>query len=313
VPLDPQVDAFLQQVAAEGGPPLTALTPDEARLGPYRTLALGGEADPIGPVREHAVAVDGATITVRTYTPPTPGPHPIVVFFHGGGWVICDLDTHDTLCRMLCAGADAVVASVGYRLAPEHRFPTAPHDAFAGLQWVVTHARELGGDPARVALCGDSAGGNLSAVVSQMARDRGGPALAFTALIYPATDMTADDDAMRTNATGYFLETADMEWFMGHYLDETQRADPLASPARATSHAGLPPCFITTCEYDPLRDQGERYGALLAAAGVPVEVKRYDGMVHAVAVLGGVIDGGRRMVDDVADRLRLALHGSGVR
>jgi acetyl esterase len=158
-------------------------------------------------------------------------------------------------------------------------------------------------------VCGDSAGGNLSAVVAQMARDAGGPAIAFQALIYPAVDLTAEGGSMTENARGYFLEEESMTWFMNHYLSPTDRSQPMASPALHPDLSNLPPCFIATCEYDPLRDQGEAYGAALRASGVQAEVKRYDGLIHASATLTGVLDGGRQLVADVSDRLHTALHG----
>jgi acetyl esterase len=189
-------------------PPLSSLTPQEARAVIAEMVALGGESGPVGEVRDHVVPVDGGSIALRTYVPAGAGLHPIVVFFHGGGWVIGDLDSHDPMCRHLCAGADCLVASVDYRLAPEHGFPTAPRDSLVALRWVVAHAEQLGGDPTRVAVCGDSAGGNLSAVVSLMARDDGGPHLSFAALIYPATDMITEDDAIRDNATTSMTSSA---------------------------------------------------------------------------------------------------------
>jgi acetyl esterase len=230
------------------------------------------------------------------------------MFFHGGGWVICSLESHDNVARAICKDAAAVVVSVDYRMAPEFKFPTAANDCFAATKWVADNAASLGGDASRLAVCGDSAGGNLSAVVSQMARDAGGPALTFAALIYPAVDMTDDGGSMKENASGYFLETEDMEWFMNHYLSADERAHPLASPLLHADLSGLPAAFITTCEFDPLRDQGEAYGAALRANGGQAENKRYDTMIHGVCNMAGVIDGGREMVADVSARLRTALH-----
>jgi acetyl esterase len=232
-----------------------------------------------------------------------------VVFFHGGGWVICSLDTHDNLARDICRAADAVVVSVDYRMAPEYRYPTAVHDSYAATKWVADNAASLDVDATRLALCGDSAGGNLSAVVSQLARDSGGPAIKFTALIYPAVDMTAKGGSMDDNATGYFLDIDSMDWFMNHYLDEADKAEAKASPLLHADLSGLPACFIATCEYDPLRDQGEAYGEALRANGVHVVTKRYDGLIHAAANMTGVLDGGRQLVDDVGAQLRAALHG----
>jgi acetyl esterase len=232
-----------------------------------------------------------------------------VVFFHGGGFVIGDLDSHDNLARTLCRDAQAVVVAVAYRMGPEHRFPAAPNDSFAATRWVAEHAAELGGDASRLAVCGDSAGGNLSAVVTQLARDAGGPAIRFAALIYPTVDMTLTGGSLDENAKGYFLEKDDMDWFMSHYLNsDDDRPSLLASPALHPNLAGLPPCFITTCEFDPLRDEGEAYGATLRANGIAAENKRYDGLIHGAASMAGLVDGGRQMLADVGDRLRTALH-----
>lgn len=312
MPLDPQVDALLTQLAAAGAPPLQEQTVADARAGMVLMRALDGEPIAVAAVNDISIPVDaeGTTIGGRVYTPEGEGPHPVVVFFHGGGWVIGDLDSHDNTARAIARDASAVVVAVDYRLAPEHRFPTAPYDCYAATAWVAEHAAELGADGSRLALCGDSAGGNLSAVVSQLARERGGPAIAFTALIYPAVDMTATGGSIDENAKGFFLERETMDWFGGHYIDASQHGDVLASPLLNPDLSGLPPAFITTAEFDPLRDQGEAYGAALAAAGVSAEVKRYDGLIHAVANMTVAVDGGRQMVADVADRLRAALHGA---
>ena len=271
---------------------------------------MAGDPIEVGAVRHIAIPVDGADIGARVYSPEGDGPHPVVMFFHGGGWVICSLDTHDNLARAICRDAAAVVVSVDYRLAPEFRYPTAALDCFAATKWVAENASSLGVDADRLAVCGDSAGGNLSAVVSHMAREAGGPAISFAALIYPAVDMTAKGGSLDDNATGYFLETAGMEWFMGHYLSEEERAETMASPLLHEDLSGLPPCFIATCELDPLRDEGEAYAAALKAAGCHVESKRYDGLIHAAATLTGVLDLGRQLVADVSSHLRSALHPS---
>lgn len=311
MPLDPDVEALLGQLAASGAPPIHEVSVDEARAmaDSEPMLALAGERIEVGAVRDIKIPVQGAEIGARVYTPAGDGPHPLVVFFHGGGWVICSLDSHDNLARSICRDAEAIVVSVDYRMAPEHQFPTAAHDAFAATQWVAANAASFGGDPTRLAVCGDSAGGNLSAVVTQMAHDAGGPAIKFAALIYPVVDMTAQGGSLIENSKGYFLEEESMIWFMNHYATEADRADPLASPALRHDLAGLPPCFITTCEYDPLRDQGEAYGDALRANGVAAETKRYNGLIHASANMTGVLEGGRKMVADVGARLRAALHG----
>ena len=308
MPLHPQVEALMNQMAALGAPPIHEQSVADARASINAMTALGRPGIAVASVRDITIPVAGASIGARVYKPEGAGPHPVVVFFHGGGFAVGDLDSHDDVARAIARDAAAVVVAVDYRLAPEHPFPAAPNDCIAATRWIAAHAADFDGDARRLAVCGDSAGGNLSAVVAQQARDAGGPAIAFAALIYPATDITDDGGSMKENATGYFLDDAAIQWFMNHYIAESQMTDPLASPALHPNLAGLPPTFITTCEFDPLRDQGEAYGAALRAAGVPVEVKRYDGMIHGVANMTGAIDGGREMVDDVADRLRRALH-----
>jgi acetyl esterase len=308
MPIDPQVEGLLSEIAALGAPPIHQLSVADARTVSEGMTALAGEPIEVGSVDNITIPVDGAEIAARVYTPEGHGPHPIVMFFHGGGWVICSLDTHDNITRAICRDAEAIVVSVDYRMAPEHRFPTAVHDCFAATRWVAKNAASLGGDADRLAVCGDSAGGNLSAVVSQMARDSGGPTITYAALIYPAVDMTRKGGSLDENASGYFLETDGMEWFMNHYITDAEKADVKASPLLHSNLAGLPDCFIATCEYDPLRDEGEAYGDALRANGVHVENKRYEGLIHGAANMTGVLDGGRRLVSDVAAHLRSALH-----
>ncbi len=309
MPIHPQVEGLLREMAAQEAPPIHELSVSEARTVAEELVALGGDPIEVGSIEDIMIPVGGADIGARVYTPEGAGPHPVVMFFHGGGWVICSLDSHDNVARAICRDATAVVVSVDYRMAPEFRFPTAAHDCFAATRWMAANAESLNGDGSRLAVCGDSAGGNLSAVVSQMARDAGGPAVTFAALIYPAVDMTALGGSLDENAKGFFLERDGMEWFMNHYLSPEERADPLASPLLHPNLSDLPPCFITTCEFDPLRDEGEAYGAALRARGVHAENKRYEGLIHGAVNMAGVLDGGRQMVADVADRLRTALHG----
>jgi acetyl esterase len=308
VPIDPQVEGLLAEFAALDAPPIYELSVADARTVAEGMTALAGEPIEVAAVDDITIPVDGAEVGARVYTPQGDGPHPVVMFFHGGGWVICSLDTHDNVARAICRDAEAVVVSVDYRMAPEFKFPTAAHDCFAATKWVAANAPSLGADASRLAVCGDSAGGNLSAVVSQMARDAGGPAVSYAALIYPAVDMTRKGGSLEENAKGYFLETDGMEWFMNHYLAEAERADVLASPLLHENLAGLPDTFIATCEFDPLRDEGEAYGDALRASGVHVEQKRYDGLIHGAINMTGVLDGGRQLVADTAAHLRAALH-----
>jgi acetyl esterase len=309
MPLDPQVDALLNQMATAGAPPIASQTVEEARAMAMSFVGTAGEEVPVASTRDIRIPVGDAQISARVYTPEGRGPHPVVMFFHGGGFVICGLDTHDNMARTICRDADAVVVSVDYRMAPEYPFPTAPKDCFAATQWVAAHASELDADGSRLAVAGDSAGGNLSAVVTQMARDAGGPDIRYAALIYPGTDMNATGGSMETNAKSYFLEREDIDWFIGHYIpNEADRGNPLASPVRHPNLAGLPACFIATCEFDPLADQGDEYGERLRANGVSVETKCYPGLIHGSASMAGIIDGGREILTDVGSHLHRALH-----
>ncbi len=307
MPLDPQIKVLLDQMAALNAPPLHTLPPEFARMAIKAGPSAAIEGAPVGRVENRTIPGPTGEIPVRIYTPEGVGPFPTLVYFHGGGWVICDLDTHDALCRDLTNGAGCVTVSVDYRLAPESKFPAAVDDCVAAMEWVAAHAGEIGGDSARLAVGGDSAGGNLAAVVAQVARQRGGPKLGFQLLIYPATDFTADTDSIRENSEGYFLTHDDMVWFRDHYLPSLdERTNPLASPMLAPDLSGLPPALVITAEYDPLRDEGEQYGQRLREAGVPVTISRYDGMVHGFLSLAAGLDGGRRGIDEAASALRAA-------
>ena len=308
MPVHPEVQAFLDAQAQIEAPPITEQTPEMAREG-YRATA-----EAIGPGPEmHSVAdrtIDGpaGTIALRVYRPSAEGNLPILIYYHGGGWVIGDLDTHDRACRELAEGSGCLVVSVDYRLAPEAPFPAAVDDCYAALEWVAAHAGELGGDAKRLAVGGDSAGGNLSAVMCLLARDRGGPEIAFQLLVYPAVDMRFAHASVEENGEGYVLTKDHMSFFRGHYMPEdADLEDPRASPLLAESHEGLPPALILTAEFDPLRDEGEAYGAALHAAGVPVEVSRYDGQVHIFFQLTPMLEGARRAMKEACDALEEAL------
>jgi acetyl esterase len=242
---------------------------------------------------------------VRIYWPSeTPG-LPILVYFHGGGWVLCNLDTHDETCRSLAKQASCIVVSVDYRLAPEHRFPAAVEDCHAATKWVAENARSLGGDASRLAIGGDSAGGNLTASVALLARERGGPSLAHQLMIYPVTDARFDTQSYRDNGEGMFLTTNAMRWFWEQYLPTpADGANPHASPLRAEDLRGLPPATVITAEMDPLRDEGEAYGRRLGEAGVPVEVRRYDGVIHGFFGMTLVLEKARDATSYAANRLR---------
>ena len=308
--LHPQMKAILDQAAASGAKPFHDMTPVEARKA-IETMfsAFRGEPAPFGKIENRAIPGADGNIDVRIYTPAGAGPFGALVYFHGGGWVIGDLDSWDTLCRSLSADSGCVVVSVDYRLAPEHKFPAGPEDCYAATSWVAKNAAALGIDPKRIGVGGDSAGGNLAAVVSQMARDRGGPAIKFQLLIYPATDAGLDTPSQREFAEdGYVLSRKDMEWFWGHYLrDPKDVENPQVSPARASSLKGLPPALVILAAIDPLRDEGESYAARLQQDGVPTECRLYEGVTHGFVSMAAMLDEGKKAVADMCDRLGAAL------
>jgi acetyl esterase len=308
MPLDPQTKALLDQVAAAGGPPLDSLTPEQARTMFAAMRELAGPPEPVSGVVDRTVPGPAGAIRVRMYTPAGTGPFPALVYFHGGGWVIGSLDSLDSPCRSLANAAGCAVISVDYRLAPEHKFPAAAEDCYAATYYVVQNAAALNVDPGRIAVGGDSAGGNLAAVVTLMARDRGGPALAFQLLVYPVTNHDYETASYQDNAEGYLLTKSLMVWFWNHYLrDETDGRNSYASPLRAESLGGLPPALVVTAGYDPLRDEGEAYAARLREAGVRAETRRCDDTIHGFFQLAGVLDLGRQMVADAGAALREAL------
>ena len=307
MPLDPQAQKVADALAALNLKPVEESTPVEARESMRSRTAALGPVEDVAAVADHRVPVAGGDIALRVYSPAGAGPHPALVFYHGGGWVIGDLVTHDGICRSLANAARCVVASVDYRLAPEHRYPVAAEDSYAGFQWVLGHAAQLGIDPRRVAVGGDSAGGNLAAVVSLMARDRGTPPPVFQALVYPVTDCDLDTPSYRENATGYVLTREGMRWFFRQYLArEEQGREPYASPLRASNLAGLPPALVQTAECDPLRDEGEAYAARLRDAGVPVTVTRYPGVFHGFLRMTNILDKAKAARDEIAGALRKA-------
>jgi acetyl esterase len=259
-------------------------------------------------VEDRKIPGDGGLIPVRIYRPSAASPLPALVFFHGGGFVIGGLDSSDRVCRALANGSGCVVVSVDYRLAPEHPFPAAADDAFAATAWVASRAADLGIDPTLIAVGGESAGGNLAAVVALRARDAGGPAIAFQLLVYPQVDfMDTASESMREYGEGHFLDTPTMAYFADQYLPAgIDRRQPWVSPGHATL-AGLPPAFVLTAECDPLRDQGEAFTRRLKDAGVQAKVTRYDGMFHPFFSLAGIIDGGKTAMADAAAALKAAL------
>jgi len=309
MPLHPKSQEFLDQLAAAGMPPLGSLPVPETREAFKGVAAFGGPPETLARVEERKIRGPGGEMPVRIYTPEAKGPMPLLVFFHGGGWVIGTLDTHDGVCRHLAKQSQAVVVSVDYRLAPEHKFPAAAEDCYAATCWAADNAASLGADAKRLAVGGDSAGGNLAAVVALMARDRGKPKIGFQMLIYPVTDHSYGTASYRDNADGYLLTKDAMVWFWNHYLTGAgDSANPYASPLRAKSFGGLPPAMVVTAEFDPLRDEGEAYAAKLREAGVPVKLKRYDGLVHGFFSMIGFFDQAKQSVADAAAEIK-ALKG----
>jgi acetyl esterase len=304
MPLDPQAKQLLELLTAVLPRDPATLTPRQLRDG-YREIVAARRGPVVARVEDRNVPGPAGEIPVRFYAPGHHAALPLLVYFHGGGFVVCDLDTHDSICRLLANEVGCAVLSVDYRLAPESKFPAAAEDCYAATRWAFANAADLGCDPARIAVAGDSAGGNLAAVVAQLARIRGGPRLSHQLLIYPVTDHAFDTASYRDNAEGYFLTRDMMRWFWGHYLVRPEDGDdPLASPLRAKDLTGLAAATVITAEYDPLRDEGEAYAARLAAAGVPTELRRYDGMFHGFFAMTEVLDAAKQSVTFAASRLR---------
>lgn len=293
MPVDPEIAGLLAII--EAGTPMSHQSPAEARAA-FRTLAVDFRRPehvvPVGSVEETTVTGAEGELPARVYRPEGEGPLPTVALFHGGGFVIGDLDTHDNLARSICRDVGAVVVSVDYRLAPEHPFPAAVDDCVAATRAIRERLDTFGGDR-RLAVAGDSAGGNLSAVVAQAVSG-----LAAQFLIYPATDGAGEHPSRTENGTGYFLDAQTIQWFADHYAPGGDGSDPRLAPLQASSLEGLPPAVVVTAEFDPLRDEGEAYAAALAAAGVPVVVRRYDAMIHGFMDMGGFSAAAKAATDD---------------
>jgi acetyl esterase len=295
VVLDPDAAAVYAAFQEAGRPAYETLTAPEARA--YYTqarFATNPEPPELARVTPLAIPAPHGTIPVRIYVPKDPRRHdglsPALVFFHGGGWVIGDLDSHDVVCRQLAVEAALIVISVDYRLAPEHKFPAAADDAIAATKWVAANAREIGIDAARLSIGGDSAGGNLAAVVALAARDGNGPAIAGQVLIYPAVDFAMTHGSHSEPETSVLLTHSVIRWFRDHYLNGAADVDDWrASPARAQNLGGLPPTYVLTAGADPLRDEGDEYAERLRQAGVPVATKHYPGQFHGFFTMGKLL------------------------
>jgi acetyl esterase/lipase len=303
--------AFVYKAFQDAGrPPYETLTPAEAREY-YRQARLVTNPDPplLKSVEPLAIAAPDGVIPARIYTPRTlrqsNGLAPALVFFHGGGWVIGDLDTHDIACRKLADEGQLIVVSVDYRRAPEYKFPAAVDDAIAATKWIADHAKELGIDVAQLCVGGDSAGGNLAAVVAIAARDGNGPAIAGQVLIYPATDFAMTHPSHREPETSVLLTHTVIRWFRDHYLNSLgDGEDWRASPARVKSLAGLPPAYLLTAGADPLRDEGEEFAERLEAAGVPVTYRTFPGQFHGFFTMGKLLDQANVAARDIGAWLR---------
>ncbi len=302
MPLDPQAAALIASVA--GGTPVEEMSIDEGRaMLEQRARLTAGVPEEVAEVRD---ALAGA-IPVRVYRSEVGRTLPALVYFHGGGWVRGSLNTHDVLCRALANGGACAVVSVDYRMAPEHTFPTAIDDAFAATRWVFANARELDVDAERIAVGGDSAGGNLAAAVALLARENGGPSLVHQLLIYPVTDYNLNTSSYLANATGFMLTREAMRFYWKLYLrSDADGDDPRASPLRAPALNGLPPALVITAEFDPLLDEGRAYADRLRAAGVPVTYSEYAGMIHGFVTSAGVLDQGKAAVAEAGAALRAA-------
>jgi acetyl esterase len=309
--LHPETRALLNLMIERQVPPVHTLSPDEARrLYLERRTFTQPEPPTLAAVTELA----GGPVPMRHYRPAGSAPGavlPVLVYFHGGGWVIGDLDTHDVLCRQLANASGCAVVAVHYRLAPEHRFPAAPDDCVAATRWVRAHAEALGIDAARIAVGGDSAGGNLAAVVAIAERDAGTP-LAFQLLIYPAVDQRHGQASYTTNGEGYLLTRDSIRYYHDHYLgDRSQDGDWRASPLLAADLSRLPPALVLTAGYDPLRDEGLQYAQALSAAGTPASYVCWERQVHGFITMSRVISEAVGAVTQCAAELRRALHPAG--
>ncbi|WP_136601519.1 alpha/beta hydrolase [Salinigranum halophilum] len=301
--LHPEIEGLLQQMGAEPIPSFESLSPEGSREFVSAMFPSADEPEPVGDVMQ--LEIGEAGVPVRVYVPEeTEAPYPTFVYLHGGGWVFGDLDSHDATCRALTNASGRMVVSVDYRLAPEHKFPTPLEDCYTALEWLFDDAIAMQVDTDSVAVGGDSAGGNLAAAVSLLARDRDGPSIERQVLIYPVTNHTFDTRSYEENAEGYLLTKGAMEWFWDHYLETgIDGKNPYASPMLARDLSDLPPATVITCGFDPLRDEGAAYASRLEEANVPVSHRNYDDAIHGIAQM--LVDPmdlsrARDLIDDVA-------------
>ncbi len=307
MPLHPQAAKFLEAYARLGQPPMETTPVVETRAFLESALGIYAHCPELASVDDVFIPGPGGRLLLRIYRPKHTANRGACLYFHGGGWVLNSIDTHDDFVRRLSDAAGCVCVSVNYRLAPEHPYPAAADDAYAALQWVAANGAEWNIDPARLAVAGDSAGGNLAAACCLMSRDRNGPAIRQQILAYPITDCDFTRPSYQENADGYFLTTSQMQWFWDLYCpNKDMRKEPYASPIYAESLRGLPPAYLFTAEFDPLRDEGEAYAEALRAAGVPVKFERFPGMIHAFLRRVTVFEAAKMALREIAAVLQSA-------
>ncbi|WP_068777063.1 alpha/beta hydrolase [Paenibacillus sp. FJAT-26967] len=315
MPVEPRIGFMLRQMNAAPQPDYEQLSADELRRSKNPVYVSEEGREEVQQVADRAIPLEGRDVTVRVYTPEGEAPYPALVYYHGGGFVLGSLDSHDSICRNLANSVHAVVISVDYRLAPEHKFPAAVEDAYEALQWIAEHPDVFGIDSARMAVGGDSAGGTLAAVTSIKARDAGKPALLYQLLCYPAAGFEEEDPAsLRENGEGYILTAGMMEWFSKQYLNkEEEIRNPYAYPIHFQTEdlTGLPPAMVVTAQYDPLRDSGQAYAEKLMNAGVEVVYKNYEDLVHGFMNMHQLVPRTQEALNEMSSQLRLALGTNG--
>jgi acetyl esterase len=309
MPLDPLVRSLLEKLSPPGAPGLHEIPLEMGRQAMEDLMCKGlpNGAEPVADVTDRTIPGPAGDVPIRIYTPEGKGPFPVVLYFHGGGWVMCSIKTHDGTCRALAHHSGCIVVAVDFRLAPEHKYPAPLEDCYAAAQWVSENAASFGGDPSKIAVAGDSSGGNMAAGLTLMARDRGGPKIGFQVLVYPSTSSLGDTASLEAYGEGYMMPRGTFFWAWTQYVrNDADRRDPYAAPRHAEDLRGLPPALVITAEFDPLRDEGEAYGERLKQADVPTEVKRFDGMIHGFFTMSGTIPQGKDAVKAAAQAIRKA-------
>lgn len=313
---DPQFEAQYNDRVAQNARPLYEMTLEEARAADLAAVqASSGISEHVHEVLDKLIPGPAGGLPIRIYRPyVSDDPLPILIYFFGGGWTLGSINTSDAICRHLANASGCLTIAVGYRLAPENKYPAALHDCFAGLRWAAERAASLGADASRIAVGGDSAGGNLAAAVTLMARDAGGPAILSQLLVYPNTDYFADTPSRRENTNPFLFNNRSVHWYYSNYLTSPEDGEnPLVSPLRASCHAGLPQALVITAEHDPLRDEGEQYAQRLRDSGVRVELLRYAGVAHGFFAMAGVLEAGAHALRQAATYLRTTLAGDAVK